>query len=111
VPAASIWAIPEDVDLKDPEVQQSSRRWRASWTCRCAPDGEADVEDKTFVWVKRQLDWDVGQKIVALNIKGIYNRKEYKRQYPEGESRRISWASPMWKTMVRKAWSWRSTRN
>ena len=22
VPAASIWAIPEDVDLKDPEVQQ-----------------------------------------------------------------------------------------
>jgi cell division protein FtsI (penicillin-binding protein 3) len=46
-------------------------------------------EDKTFVWVKRQLDWDVGQQIVALGIKGIYQRKEYKRQYPEGEARRM----------------------
>jgi hypothetical protein len=43
-------------------------------------------EDKTFVWVKRQLDWDVGQQIAALDIKGIYQRKEYKRQYPEGEA-------------------------
>ena len=43
-------------------------------------------EDKTFVWIKRQLDWDVGQQIQALGIKGIYQRKEYKRQYPEGEA-------------------------
>jgi len=43
-------------------------------------------EDKSFVWIKRQLDWDVGQKIMALGIKGIYLRKEYKREYPEGES-------------------------
>jgi len=28
----------------------------------------------------------VGQKIMALGIKGIYLRKEYKREYPEGES-------------------------
>jgi cell division protein FtsI (penicillin-binding protein 3) len=28
----------------------------------------------------------VGQQIAALNIKGIYQRKEYKRQYPEGEA-------------------------
>jgi cell division protein FtsI (penicillin-binding protein 3) len=63
-----------------------------------SPMEKLDVEDKTFVWVKRQLDWDVGQKIVALNIKGIYNRKEYKRQYPEGSSRRIS-GFTMWKTI------------
>src|SRR5690606_39544228 len=43
-------------------------------------------EDKTFVWLQRQLDWDVGQQIAALQIKGIYQRKEYKRQYPEGEA-------------------------
>src|SRR5690606_28346503 len=28
----------------------------------------------------------VGQQVAALNIKGIYQRKEYKRQYPEGEA-------------------------
>ena len=43
-------------------------------------------EDKTFVWIRRQLDWDIGQQIAALDIPGIYQRKEYKRQYPEGES-------------------------
>ena len=43
-------------------------------------------EDKTFVWLKRQVDDAVAQQITALDIKGIYQRKEYKRQYPEGES-------------------------
>jgi cell division protein FtsI (penicillin-binding protein 3) len=43
-------------------------------------------EDKTFVWVKRQVDEAVARQISALNIKGIYQRKEYKREYPEGES-------------------------
>ena len=28
----------------------------------------------------------MGQQIAALDIKGIYQRKEYKRQYPEGEA-------------------------
>lgn len=87
VPAASIWAIPEDLDLKDPEVQQKLKEVARLMDMPLnSLLGKLDVEDKTFVWVKRQLDWDVGQKIVALNIKGIYNRKEYKRQYPEGES-------------------------
>ena len=27
----------------------------------------------------------VAQEITALGIKGVYQRKEYKRQYPEGE--------------------------
>ncbi len=43
-------------------------------------------EDKSFVWVKRQVDADIAKKIADLNIKGIYQRKEYKRQYPEGEA-------------------------
>ena len=87
VPAASIWAIPEDLDLKDPEVQVKLKDVAKLMDMPLkALMEKLDVEDKSFVWVKRQLDWDVGQKIVALNIKGIYNRKEYKRQYPEGES-------------------------
>jgi cell division protein FtsI (penicillin-binding protein 3) len=43
-------------------------------------------EDKSFVWIKRQVDADIAKKVADLNIKGIYQRKEYKRQYPEGES-------------------------
>ena len=41
-------------------------------------------EDKTFVWLKRQVDEPVAKQIAALGIKGIYQRKEYKRKYPEG---------------------------
>jgi cell division protein FtsI (penicillin-binding protein 3) len=45
-----------------------------------------DDDDKTFVWLKRQVDASVAKQIAALDIKGIYQRREFKRQYPEGES-------------------------
>lgn len=87
VPAASIWAIPEDVDQDDPQVATQlkalAKLLDMPWPALKAKLAD---EDKTFVWIQRQLDWDVGQKIAALNIQGIYQRKEYKRQYPEGES-------------------------
>ncbi|HSW17169.1 MAG TPA: penicillin-binding protein 2 [Ramlibacter sp.] len=83
VPAPSIWAIPEDVDRDRPKLAQLAKLLEM-------PMAELDKkladEDKTFVWLKRQLDEPVARKIAALNIKGIYQRKEYKRQYPEGEA-------------------------
>lgn len=87
VPASSIWAIPEDVDLDSPEVQAKLPEL-ATLLEVPLPELKTKLaaEDKTFVWIKRQLDWEVGQKITALGIKGLYQRKEYKRQYPEGES-------------------------
>lgn len=87
VPAASIWAIPEDVDHSDPEVQAKLKTLAELMDMPLATvKSRLADEDKTFVWLKRQLDWEVGEKIKALGIKGIYQRKEYKRQYPEGES-------------------------
>ncbi|MDY0106178.1 MAG: penicillin-binding protein 2 [Giesbergeria sp.] len=87
VPAASIWAIPEDVEQDQPEVRAKLKTLARLMGMPLA-DLQAKLadEDKTFVWIKRQLDWDVGQKIAELGIKGIYQRKEYKRQYPEGEA-------------------------
>lgn len=87
VPAASIWAIPEDVDQEDPQVAAKLKTLAQLLDMPLkALNAKLADEDKTFVWIKRQLDWDVGQQIAALHIKGIYQRKEYKRQYPEGES-------------------------
>ena len=87
VPAASIWAIPEDVAHDDPQVRAKLKEL-ARLMGMPLKDlmGKLADEDKTFVWIKRQLDWDLGQQIVALGIKGIYLRKEYKREYPEGEA-------------------------
>jgi len=83
VPAPSIWAIPEDVDLSKSQLQQLAK------LLEMAPsDLEKKLadEDKTFVWVKRQVHADIAKQIAELNLKGIYQRKEYKRQYPEGEA-------------------------
>ena len=83
VPAPSIWAIPEDIVATKLQLVELAKLLEL-------PIGELNKklvdEDKNFVWIKRQVDDAVAQKITALDIKGIYQRKEYKRQYPEGET-------------------------
>ena len=83
VPSPSIWAIPEDVDIDKATVQKLAKLLEMSVTDLSK---KLDDEDKTFVWIKRQVDESVAKQIAALKIKGIYQRKEYKRQYPEGEA-------------------------
>lgn len=83
VPASSIWAIPEDVEASKAQLAELAKLLEmpvADLNKKLAN------EDKTFVWVKRQVDEPVAQKIHSLGIKGIYQRKEYKRKYPEGET-------------------------
>ena len=83
LPVRAIWAIPESVpdDLAADKLAalgkllgmtQKELRTKLS-------------EDKTFVYVKRQVPVDVAEKVAALNVPGIYQREEYKRFYPEGE--------------------------
>jgi len=83
VPAPSIWAIPEDVDLSKEQLQQLAGLLDMP---AAELSKKLDQDDKTFVWIKRQVDADTAKKIADLNLKGIYQRKEYKRQYPEGEA-------------------------
>lgn len=83
VPAPSIWAIPEDVEASKAQLAELARLLEMP---------QADLkkklgnEDKTFVWLKRQVDEPIAQQIQAMGIKGIYARREYKRKYPEGEA-------------------------
>ena len=83
VPAPSIWAIPEDVEASPAQLAQLAKLLEMPLTELKKKLGN---EDKTFVWVKRQVDAPVAEKIHALGIKGVYQRKEYKRKYPEGET-------------------------
>ncbi len=83
VPVPSIWALPEMVDA-DPE-----QRARLAALLQIKPaelqEKLADA-DKTFVWLKRQIDESSARQIQALGLKGVYMREEYKRKYPEGEA-------------------------
>ena len=83
VVAQSVWAIPEDVDKADPKLREVARLLDIPLA-----DLKKRLSDekKTFVWVKRQVDEPLAQQVHALGVKGIYLRKDYKRQYPEGEA-------------------------
>jgi cell division protein FtsI (penicillin-binding protein 3) len=83
VPAPSIWASPEDVDRDKAGLQRLAKLLDMPLA---ELNKKLENEDKTFVWLKRQVDEPVARQIAALGIKGVYARKEYKRQYPEGES-------------------------
>ena len=83
VPAPSIWAIPEDVQLSKKQIAQLAKLLEmpvAELTQKLSD------EEKSFVWLKRQVDDAVAKEITAMDLKGIYQRKEYRRQYPEAEA-------------------------
>ncbi|HSI53397.1 MAG: peptidoglycan D,D-transpeptidase FtsI family protein [Ramlibacter sp.] len=83
VPAPSIWAIPEDLERDPVKLAKLAKLLEMPLA---ELDKKLEDEDKTFVWLKRQVDESVASQVTALDIKGVYQRKEYKRQYPEGEA-------------------------
>jgi cell division protein FtsI (penicillin-binding protein 3) len=83
VPVPSIWANPEDMERDPAKLKALAKLLGMSGA---ELDKKLQDEDKTFVWLKRQVDESVAKDIAELKIKGVYDRKEYKRIYPEGES-------------------------
>lgn len=81
LPVKAIWAIPEDVDATPDKLRQLAQLLDMP---------QADLKkkldsDRSFVYLKRQVELDTVDKIVALDIPGIHARKEYKRFYPAGQ--------------------------
>jgi cell division protein FtsI (penicillin-binding protein 3) len=82
VPVKAVWAIPDDV-LEAPKGKLLALATLLNMT-------EEELRkkldsDRQFVYLKRQVEQEVSDKILALGISGIETRKEYKRFYPEGE--------------------------
>jgi cell division protein FtsI (penicillin-binding protein 3) len=83
VPVKAVWAIPEDVLESTPQqlrslaglLDMSERELRKKLD-----------SDRSFVYLKRQVEQETVDKILKLGIAGIETRKEYKRFYPEGEA-------------------------
>jgi cell division protein FtsI (penicillin-binding protein 3) len=82
IPVKAVWAIPDDVLAEPPEKLRK--------LAQLLEMSEAELRkkldsDRTFVYLKRQVEMDVIDKINKLNIDGLDTRKEYKRFYPQGE--------------------------
>jgi cell division protein FtsI (penicillin-binding protein 3) len=82
VPVRAIWAIPEDV-LEAPAGKLQELAKLLDMNDR---DLRKKLDsDRTFVYLKRQVEMETADKIVKLGIAGVHTRREYKRYYPEGE--------------------------
>jgi cell division protein FtsI (penicillin-binding protein 3) len=82
MPVKAVWAIPEDVLKSPPEKLRALARLLEM------PEAEMRKKldsDRTFVYLKRQVEMDVIEQINKLDIDGLDTRKEYKRFYPQGE--------------------------
>jgi cell division protein FtsI (penicillin-binding protein 3) len=91
VPAPSLWALPEDVadDVRAQGLEGARKLTRLAQLLGVPlPTLKAKLadDDRSFVWLKRQVDEAVAEQVMALGLKGIYQRKEYRREYPEAEA-------------------------
>lgn len=83
VPVRAIWGIPEDM--------QEAPKEKLTELAKLLGMKESDLSkrmnsDRSFVYLKRQVEIETADKIMALGIPGVATRKEYKRFYPEGEA-------------------------
>ena len=81
VPARAIWAIPEDVDADATQLAELARLLQLG-----LPELKRRLanDDRSFVYLHRQVDVEVAERIAALKIAGIHSSREFKRHYPEG---------------------------
>jgi len=82
LPAKAVWADPDDVAAT---VQQRAQLARLL-TLEPRELDRKLAEGKNYVYLKRQVDADVGKKVAELKIPGVHQRDERKRHYPEGDS-------------------------
>lgn len=83
VPARAIWAIPEDARNATPE-QLEALATALGMSVKDVERRLVDL-DKSFVYIKRQVDLDTADTIRSLRIPGIHQQPEMRRFYPEAE--------------------------
>ncbi len=82
LPVKAIWAIPEDVETDPNKLRQLAQLLEMP-----LPDLKKKLDsDRSFVYLKRQVEEKTADQIIALDLKGIHTRKEYKRYYPSGQT-------------------------
>jgi len=82
VAVPSIWAIPKEVD-----ADTDKRRALAKALGLSTKELDAKLNPESrFVWLKRLADDDTAAAVKAIGIKGVFQDREYRRKYPEGEA-------------------------
>lgn len=82
LPVKAIAAVPEEVEADPNKLRQLAQLLEMP-----LPELKKKLEsDRSFVYLKRQVEEKTAEQIAALDIKGIQSQKEYKRYYPSGQT-------------------------
>jgi cell division protein FtsI (penicillin-binding protein 3) len=90
VQADSFFAVPSEIDDKD----KAATIHALAQVVHTSPEDDWTTEAKItervnasrgFAWIARRLSPEVAAKVKALNLKGIYDQKEFQRFYPDSE--------------------------
>jgi len=84
----SIYAVPGEISDKENAARQLARIVHVDPNDRytSAKDIAGRLErSRSFAWVARKVDADVAAQVRALNLKGVYFQKEFKRFYPDNQ--------------------------
>jgi cell division protein FtsI (penicillin-binding protein 3) len=82
VPAPSLWVIPKEFEA---DKRQRANLAKLLGMTPTELAGKLD-DSPNFVWLRRQIDEPVAKQAMALGIKGLFQVREFKRKYPEGEA-------------------------
>jgi cell division protein FtsI (penicillin-binding protein 3) len=82
VPAPSVWVDPREFA---PTAAQQRELLRLLGMSQ-AELAKRLAGSTSFVWLRRQIDLATAAEVKALKIKGLNQMREFRRQYPEGES-------------------------
>ena len=80
-PMKSIWAVPADVRL----TQEQTKQLAGVLDMDTKELSKRLASDKPFVFLRRQLPPEVGEKVASLKLPGIGQDREFSRYYPTGE--------------------------
>ncbi len=83
IPARAIWAIPEDAN--EATDQQIKALAKLLGNTEKGLRALLANEDKSFVYLRRQVPLDIAKQISALGMPGVHQLPETLRFYPEGE--------------------------
>src|SRR5690625_1831189 len=83
VPVKTIWAIPDDARQADPkQLKELADLLGISYE---RLQERLQVQGRSFVYLRRQVDLALAEQVAALNIPGVHEQEEMRRFYPEGE--------------------------
>jgi len=82
-PVSSIWINPQKFAADDKNMFQFARLLNLN--SQYIKNKVKQKAKKEFVYIKRRINPDLAQQIMAMEIKGVHVQREYRRYYPEGE--------------------------